>query len=54
MTTQKRNIREKWVIFKRIIHDYNYWKESKDSKRVCDYTNSNVKTFEMPKNINES
>ena len=24
MTKQQRNIREKYVIFKRIIHDYNY------------------------------
>ena len=24
MTKQQRNIRERWVIFNRIIHDYNY------------------------------
>ena len=32
MIKQKRNIRERWVTFKRIIHDYNYWKKSKDSE----------------------
>ena len=25
-----KNIRERWVTFKRIIHGYNYWKESKN------------------------
>ena len=33
MTKQLRNIKEKWVTFKKIIHGYNYcWKESKDLK----------------------
>ena len=25
MTKQLRNIKEKWVTFKKIIHDYNYY-----------------------------
>ena len=64
MTKQQRNIREWWVTFKRIIHGYNYWKESKDLELtnyiyiysyiyvcVCDNTNSDVKTFKMQKKI---
>ena len=27
-----RNDWKEWVTFKRIIHDYNYWKKSKDSE----------------------
>ena len=46
--------------FKRIIHGYNYWNESKDSELtnyiyiyiyMCDYTNLDVKTSKMPKKI---
>ena len=34
MTKQYRNIRERCVTFKRIIYDYNYWKESKESELI--------------------
>ena len=30
MTKKLKRIRERWVTFKRIIHGYNYWEESKD------------------------
>ena len=54
MTKQQRNIREKQVIFKRIIHDYNYSNESKDSEPanyiyIYIHTNSDVKISKMPK-----
>ena len=35
-------MRERWVILKRIIHGYNYWKELKDL---------DVKISKMPKKI---
>ena len=49
------------ITIERIIHGYNYWKKSKNSEPtnlyiniyvcVCNYTNSDVKTFKMPKKI---
>ena len=64
ITKQQRNIRERQITFKIIIHGYNYLNESKNLEPtsyiyihthtytyICDYTNSNVKTSKMPKKI---
>ena len=47
MTKYATNIRERWVALKRIIHDYNYWKESKDSKPI--HTHAHTHTHKKKK-----
>ena len=43
MTKYATNIRKRWVTLKRIIHDYNYWKESKDSKPIHTHAHAHSK-----------
>ena len=51
MTKYATNIRERCVTLKRIIHDYNYWKESKDSKPI--HTHARTHTHTQQRNIRE-
>ena len=43
MTKYATNIRERWITLKKIIHDYNYWKESKDSKPIHTHAYTHTK-----------
>ena len=49
MTKYATNIRERWVTLKRIIHDYNYWKESKDSKPTHTHAHTRAHTHKTKK-----
>ena len=40
MTKYATNIRERWITMKKIIYDYNYLKESKDSKPIHTHTHN--------------
>ena len=51
MTKYATNIRERWVTLKRITDDYNYWKESKDSKPI--HTHAHTHTHSKQRNIRE-
>ena len=50
MVTQQRNIKEKLITFKRIIHGI-INKIRQTFSNIAKTKNSNVKTFKIPKNI---